>query len=362
MTIKNLLIIILLAASISACKSKVEKIHPSVESITESIYASGIIKSKDQYQAFANVNGIIDSVFVESGDSVKKGDKILTISNEAQKLNKENAALTAAYADINANQGKLNEAKLMIQLSRNKMKNDSALFYRLSALWKEQIGTKVALEQSELTYQNSKNAYYSAIVNYNDLKRQISLTSSQTKKSLQISSKMEGDYTVKSELDGIVYSIEKSKGEMVSIQTPLAIVGDANNFILEMQVDEYDILKIKKNLDVLVTMDSYKGEVFKAKVTKINPIMNERSKTFLVEAEFNKKPPRLYPNIVFEANIIVNSKDKALLIPRNYLINDSTVLNSNKVKVKVHIGLKDYQKVEILSGLTTQDEIIKPTE
>ena len=49
---------------IFSCKSKVEKIKPTVESISESIYASGIIKSKNQYQAFATVNGIIENIFV----------------------------------------------------------------------------------------------------------------------------------------------------------------------------------------------------------------------------------------------------------------------------------------------------------
>jgi multidrug efflux pump subunit AcrA (membrane-fusion protein) len=242
------------------------------------------------------------------------------------------------------------------------MKNDSALFYRQTALWKQQVGTKVALEQSELAYQNSRNAYYSSMVRYNDLKRQINLNASQSKKNLQISSKMEGDYTLRSEIDGVVYSLAKSKGEMVGIQTPLATIGDAKNFILEMQVDEYDILKIKKGLTVFVTMDSYKGQVFQAIVTKINPLMNERSKTFLVEGEFIKKPETLYPNISFEGNIVIRTKEKAVLIPRNYLVDDSTVLNAKGEKVKVKVGLKDYKKVEILSGLSINDEIIKPTE
>jgi multidrug efflux pump subunit AcrA (membrane-fusion protein) len=353
---------ILLTIHLVACKSKVEKIKPTEESISESIYASGLIKSKNQYQAFATVNGIIDMVFVSEGDTVKKGTPLLNISNEAQRLNKENAELSAQYLDVSANQGKLNEAKQFIALAKNKMKNDSALFYRQTALWKQQVGTKVALEQSELAYQNSRNAYYSSMVRYNDLKRQINLNASQSKKNLQISSKMEGDYTLRSEIDGVVYSLAKSKGEMVGIQTPLATIGDAKNFILEMQVDEYDILKIKKGLSVFVTMDSYKGQVFEAIVTKINPLMNERSKTFLVEGEFIKKPETLYPNISFEGNIVIRTKEKAILIPRNYLVDDSTVLNAKGDKVKVKVGLKDYKKVEILSGLSINDEIIKPTE
>ena len=162
-------------------------------------------------------------------------------------------------------------------------------------------------------------------------------------------------------MNGIVYSINKKKGEIVSIQTPLAVVGDAKKFVLEMQVDEYDVFKIHNGLAVKVTLDSYAGKVFEAIVTKINPLMNERSRTFLVEAVFIKPPSQLYPNISFEANIILASKDKALLIPRNYILNDSIVFKSNGEKVLVKTGLKDYQKIEIISGITAQDELIPPT-
>ncbi len=345
-----------------ACKDKVERTKPTEESISESIYASGIAKSKNQYQAFAIVNGIIENIFVTEGDSVKKGDPILSISNETQKLNKENAELAAQFADVNANQGKLNEVKQLIDLSRNKMKNDSALYFRQKNLWQDQIGTKVELENRELAYQNSKNAYYSSLVRHDDLKRQLDFNSQQSKKNLMISSKLEGDFTLRSEIDGIIYSLPKSKGEIVGLQTPLAVIGDASNFVLEMQVDEFDILKIKKGLPVLITLDSYKGRVFEAKVTKIDPLMNERSKTFLVEAEFIQKPEVLYPNITFEANIVLQTKEKALLVPRNYLIGDSIIIKANGDKVAVKTGLKDYKKIEILSGLSANDEIIKPTE
>jgi HlyD family secretion protein len=345
-----------------SCKSKVEKIKPTIASISESIYASGTIKSKNQYQAFATVNGIIDEIYVNEGDTIKKGNSILSISNETQRLNKENAELTADFSSLNANQGKLNEAKLLVELSKNKMKNDSALYFRQQNLWQQQVGTKVELEQRELAYQNSKTAYYSAIVKSEDLKKQINFTSSQSKKNLLISSKIANDYILKSDVDGILYDLTKSKGELVSSQTPLAVIGDALNFILEMQVDEYDILKIRKGLPVLVTLDSYKGKVFEAVVTEINPLMNERSKTFLVKAEFIERPKILYPNISFEANILISSKEKALLVPRNYLLNDSVAFKKNGDLIIVKTGLKDYQKIEIISGLTAEDELIKPTE
>ncbi len=109
-----------------------------------------------------------------------------------------------------------------------------------------------------------------------------------------------------------------------------------------------------------MSLDSYKGEVFVAEVSKIYPIMNERSKTFLVEAKFSNAPKKLFPFMNFEANIILQTKDKALLVPRNYLIGDSLIMVKGGEKRKVKIGLKDFQQAEILQGLTKTDELVKP--
>ncbi len=343
-----------------ACKDKVEKIKPTQSSITESIYASGTIKSKNQYQAFATVNGIIDKLFVAEGDTVVIGTPILSISNEAQKLSLENAGLTADFNDASSNQGKLNDALQNISLLKSKLKNDSSLYERQNNLWQQQIGSRVELEQRQLALDNSRNAYQTAIIKYNDLKRQLNYSASQSKKNFQISSKQEKDFTIKSEIDGVVYDISKKKGEIVNPQTSIATIGDGSSFILEMQVDEYDIFKIKMGQTVLVTLDSYKGKVFEATVTKINPLMNERSKTFMVEATFIKQPDVLYPNITFEANIVLRSKDNALLIPRSYMIGDNMVMKANGDKVQVKTGLKDFQQIEILSGISLSDEIQKP--
>ena len=353
-------ILFFLIVFLYSCNSSLEKINPEVRSISQSVYASGIIKSRDQYQAYSTVNGIIEQLFVTEGDTVKKGQAILSVSNDVQKLNTENARLSSNFNDIAANQGKLNEVASLIELSRNKMKNDSLLFFRQKNLWDQRVGTKVELEQRELAYQYSKNSHSSAIIRYDDLKRQLTFASSQARENLNISQTMTRDFTLKSKMNGIVYSLNKTKGELVSPQTHLAVIGDASSFILEMQVDEYDILLIKKGLTVLVKLDSYKNKVFEAKVSRINPLMDERSKTFLVEAEFVESPQRLYPNITFEASILIQSKSKAMLIPRNYLLHDSKVLKVNGDTVIVKTGLKDYQKIEILSGITEKDELIKP--
>ena len=109
-------------------------------------------------------------------------------------------------------------------------------------------------------------------------------------------------------------------------------------------------------------MDSYKGEVFEAIIDKIFPLMNEKSRSFTAEAHFIKQPPNLYPNLSSEANIIIETKEKAITIPRNYLVENSFIITGKNERKKVITGLMDYEKVEIVKGLSVTDEIIKPKQ
>jgi multidrug efflux pump subunit AcrA (membrane-fusion protein) len=345
---------------LASCKSKTEKISPVEEKITESVYASGIIKSKNQYQVFSAANGLLAEILVTEGDLVKKGEPIIRLSNTAAQLNTENASLSADFASTASNAEKLNELKININLAKTKMDNDASLLQRQRNLWADQIGTRNEVDQRELTYKSSVNNFEVAQLRYTQLKKQINFQEKQSQKNLQISQTITTDFSIKSEVDGKVYSILKEKGEMVNTQTPVALIGDASVFKLELQVDEFDISHVKLGQKILLSLDSYKGEVFEAVVEKINPSMNERSKSFTIDAAFVKQPPALYPNLTCEANIVIQTKEKVLTIPRNYLLEGDFVLMENKEKRKITTGLKDYQKVEIISGLSLHDIILKP--
>ncbi len=357
---KNYCSIILIVAVLLSCKSKKEKINPLSESITESVYASGIVKAVDQYQVFSPVNGLIQEIFVKEGDTVKPGDNILKVKSETARLNTENAQLASDYGTLNANADKLDEAQTNINFLRTKLKNDSLLMERQRNLWSQDIGTRNELEQRELAYKNDLASYYAAVSRYKTLQKQLELTAAQSKTNLKISETIAGDYTVKSQVNGRVYSIAKKNREMVTTQAAVAIIGGAGDFMLELQVDEYDVEKIKPGQKLLLTMDSYKNKVFEATVTRIIPFMSDRTRSFTVEAAFVTRPPVLYPNLTVEANIVIQTKEKAITIPTDYLLNDSLVILPSGEKKKVVTGLKDYRKVEIISGLTAADEIVKP--
>ncbi|MBY0434426.1 MAG: HlyD family efflux transporter periplasmic adaptor subunit [Cyclobacteriaceae bacterium] len=354
------IIFLLTGSLLLSCSRNVEKTSPVVGPISESVYASGVIKSKGQYQVYTSVAGLVHEILVNEGDTVRKGSPIMRLLNEPSRLQALNAKYAADYADLKANSNKLGEAKAQVELARSKLKNDSLLFERQQNLWKQGVGSRIDFEQRELSYKNSKASYESATVRYEDLKRQLEFTSKQATTNLRISSAQAADYLVKSEIDGKVFKILKEQGEFANTLNPVAVIGDANDFLLEMKIDEYDIAQIHKGQKIVYSMDSYKGQVFEARVDNIEPIMDEPSRSFTVEGKFVTRPPVLYPHLSAEANIILRSQEKALTIPRNYLMNDSMVLLSNGRLKKVVVGLKDYQRAEIREGLTAEDVIYKP--
>ena len=129
---------------------------------------------------------------------------------------------------------------------------------------------------------------------------------------------------------------------------------------MELEVDENDMVRVNIGQQALVTMNSYRGQVFEATIDKIYPIMQERSRTFKIEAHFVNPPKKMYPNLTTEANIVIKTKKNAMTIPKSYLIQDRYVLVNKDEKRNVKIGLSDYQKVEILEGLKAEETIYKP--
>lgn len=353
-------LLLLLLVSVIACGKKKETIHPEIQSITQSVYASGAIKSRNQYQVFANSSGIIEKFFVTEDAIIKEGQPLLQLGNPATRLTEANSKIAADYNAYQNNINKLKELQYNIDVARQTMQNDSLLLARQRNLWQEKIGTKTEVEKRELSYSSSKANYDNALLRYEDARRQLTFAARQSKKQLEIAASQNSEMEVKSQVNGKVFSILKKTGEMVTPQTPIAIVGDTGHYYIELQVDEYDIALITTGQKIFITMDSYKGQVFEAAVTKIYPMMNERSKTFTVEALFTQLPEKMYANLSVEANILITTKDKALLIPRSYLIDDKYVVLASGEKRSVQTGLKDYQKVEILSGVTIQDAIVIP--
>lgn len=335
---------------LGSCARKTESITPEIKSITESVYSTGFIKSKNQYEVFGRTNVKIEKMFVTEGMRVKKGDSVFQLDRKNLEKATENARLTLSASEYTRNTNKLRDAKTAIEIAKKNLVNDSLQYARQKSLWNDTIGSQVQFEQKQLNYETSKADFEKAKTNYEDLKRHLKLESDQSKINLENAQIMEDDFMIRSEVDGMVYKINKQEGEFINDQEPVAIIGE-EEFIIELNIDEKDIVKVKKEQLVIIRMDSYKSQVFEARITTIEPMMSIRTRSFLAEAVFTKRPEELFLNLTVEANIVINTKQEVLTIPRNYLMNDSCVLLEGGTLQKVEVGLMDYDLVEIKSGI-----------
>ncbi|MBL0339692.1 MAG: efflux RND transporter periplasmic adaptor subunit [Bacteroidetes bacterium] len=348
----------------SSCNKSNVTTTPVVQDITESIYASGVIKAVGQYEVFATSGGIIKEILVKEGDTINPETPLFVIDNMISAMSTENARLNMELSKDKTGPASntLRELESRVQLAKAKMKNDSILLERQKNLWAQQVGSKVDLERRELSFQAAVTDFEGIQLQYNQAKLELLKSYQQSVNNLKISQKQQADYTIRSSIYGTIYSILKEKGELVSLQTPIAIIGESNQFEIEMQVDEYDITKVKMQQRVFITMDSYRGEVFEAAVVRIEPYMNQRTRTFKVLAKFKEKPTLLFPNLTIEANILTEKKENALTIPAAYLIGNNQLLTGPSDTILVAVGIANMQWVEITSGLDVNQKIFLPVK
>lgn len=343
------------------CGGGNDKILPQKTAITESVYASITIQPDSLYEAYAIVAGILDQNLVEEGDLVSKGQPILQIINSSPKLGTENARLAYELAKENYNGASaiLKEIQDDIKSASLRFKNDSMNFFRQKNLWDKKIGSKAEYDNKKLSYEVSKNNLNTLKAKYKRTKNELSTKLKQAENDYRTSQITTEDFTVTSKIEGKVYALNKNPGEIVSAQEPLASIGRSDVFIIEMLVDEVDIVKVKTEQEVLVTLDAYQESFFEAKVSKIYPRKDERSQTFMVEAEFMAPPKVLYPGLAGEANIIIAKKEEALVVPKDYLI-DGGKLRTEDGTIEVVTGLKSLDQVEIVDGIEVDTYILKP--
>lgn len=330
--------------------------------VTESVYASGIIKSENQYIVYSTVNGVLQKINVTVGQTIVKGQPLFEIESEKANLNTENARLAYQLSQESNRyiQDKISEMETKLQIAKDKLALDQSVYYRNKNIRQHNVISEVEYERVELAYKNSKSNYEATLKQLSQLKAQLRNEQKRNSITLKIAEKSQSDFTIKSAFSGELFDVYLKEGAMITPQTPLAVIGKKNSFLLELEVDENDMVRVKIGQTIEVTMDSYKGKVFEAVVDKIYPIMDERSRTFKIEAHFANAPKKLYPNLTAEANIIIQTKKEVLTIPKSYLIDEKYVLVNKDEKRKVTIGLSDYQNAEILDGLKDGETIYKP--
>jgi multidrug efflux pump subunit AcrA (membrane-fusion protein) len=344
-----------------SCSREKDRILPTERALTESVYSSVTIQPDSLYQVYAIVSGLLDANLVEEGDLVSKNDHLFQIINNTPKINSQNAklALNLAQENFNGSAAILNSIEDEIESAQLKYTNDSINFFRQKNLWDQRIGSKIEYDTKKLNYQLALNQLKLLKDKYNRTKTELQTALNQAQNNYKTASIAFNDFTIDSKISGKVYALYKEPGELVTTMEPLASIGSATRFIIELLVDEVDIVRIHLNQDVLINLDAYDDTIFKGKVSKIYPKKDERNQTFTVEAIFTEQPKVLYPGLSGEANIIIAKKEQVLTIPKAYLI-DTNKVKTDEGLVEIETGLQNMDYIEILSGISKDTFIYKP--
>lgn len=349
---------VLLIPFLLACSKNKTQLKAEYKTITESVYASVNLVPKNYYKVSSAQGGIIDKMFVSVGDTVEEGMEIVKIKDDKVDISQDNSRLNYEIVQSKTNQtsGTIAQFQKKIEIAYLQLENDSVNFKRQENLWKNKIGSKAEYEAKKMKYDLSKNNYKQLISELELIKKELNNQLKIALNNWQINLSQKKDYVIKSNLSGLVYDVFKKQGEWVNVNEAIAIIGNKDWFVVEMNIDEKEISKIKTKQKVIITLKAYPNQIFEANISKIHPKINAQTQTFLVEAEFSKAYSNLYMGLSGEANIVIGQTKKGLVIPKNWIVNNQVYTDNGWVDIKQGIG--NLFEVEVLKGIDTNTVIL----
>ncbi|HVW12381.1 MAG TPA: efflux RND transporter periplasmic adaptor subunit [Mucilaginibacter sp.] len=350
---------------IAACQNN-NLVHPQRKDIIETVYASGKIMADSEYTVYALNPGTVINKLAKEGDTVKKGQILYVINNTAPaaKLNAANVSYETAKQNLSANSRVLTDLKIAMQNAAIKFSNDSLQYFRLKNLWEQNIGTKSALDNAETQYRTSMNEKRSAREKYYSTVNDLTVTLKNAESQVAAAQNDLSNYFIRADSKGTVYQMLKEKGEAVKANEATVLMGKSSARIIRLAVDQQDIGKVKVGQEVLLKTDATGDKIYKAKVQRIYPVMNEADQTFRVDAVFTGNDSQPYIHTSVEANIIIQRKQQALVIPNKAIIGTDSVKVKQGGKTRniaIKTGIHTLDETEVLNGLDEQSEVVIPT-
>ena len=270
----GILVVVIIALVVlkkSGAIGKEEGIKVATEKITkrtiiETVSASGKVYPEDERKVSSDVSGEVVEMYVEEGDSVRKGQilarvfaDVLTSARDraSSVVNQQQAQVGNTEASLEAFEARLNQAKL--NYDRQKKLFDDKVISRseFETAESQYLTARADLNAARQTIRSGKASVQSAQASLTEANKNLSRTS------------------VVSPMNGIVSLLAVKKGERVSgnsfsLGTEIMRVADMNRIEVRVDVGENDIPKVKIGDSAIVEVDAYNDRKFKGVVTKIS--------------------------------------------------------------------------------------------
>ena len=317
---------------------------PFFSTLDTKIVATGKLNPEEEIELKPQISGIIDAIFVEEGDLVRKGDliaRIRVVPNEQ--------ALVSAKSRINS-----------LKLSFN---NSQTVFNRNKTLFEKGVISKQDFENSELSLNQSKENYEQAQDDYQIIKQG------------SLSGGSSANTTIVAQIPGTILEIPVREGDQViqsnnfNAGTTIATVADMSQMIFEGKVDESEVGKLEEGKDIIVVLGAINEKEFPAVLTFVAPkgIEQNGAVQFTIKADVDiDSSTRIRAGYSANAEIELESKDSILVI-KEALLQFNRITEKPYVELlkengrfqtkNVEIGISDGINVEIIDGIKEGDKI-----
>lgn len=327
----------------------------STQTIVKKTVATGNIVPKEEVLIKPNISGIIDEIYIEAGNRVKKGDliaKIRVIPNVSSLQSAKNAVATAKI-DLDA---------------------EKKAYDRQKALFEKGVISANDFENIDASYKQAEQNYRSAQQNYEIVKTGTTSGIGSAANTL-----------IRSTVEGMVLDVPVKEGNQViesnnfNDGTTLAVLADVNEMIFEGKVDESEVGKIKESLPLEVTVGAIENKTFDAVLDYIAPkgIEENGAIQFNIKGTLNKADTTfIRAGLSANASIILARANEVLAL-KEALIQFDPKTKQPFVEVQtgeqefkrqdLELGISDGIHVEVKDGISKDDKIkvwnqIKPAE
>ena len=171
---------------------------------------------------------------------------------------------------------------------------------------------------------------------------------------------------VVSTISGTILQAPVNRGDTVSTQTAVYMVGDLSNLMVETFVPERFSNAARQGLRAQVFLEALSGEVFPAIVDEVSPVLDPASRTLRIRLRFSgRADPRIKAGMFATVSLVTNTRRDVPVIPRGTVINTYghwIVFTVNEKSIasrrEITLGLENENFIEVLSGLEEGELVI----
>jgi RND family efflux transporter MFP subunit len=349
----SIVIIIILIASISffVKKSGTDQVEYKFSTISkgsvESIVSeSGEIVSTGTVGIISTIDGIVNDVFVENGDTVKRGEKLFSVISTATE--KERAI---AYSTYKSALTTLDTAK---NTHQSKQVSVEKVYDEISG---HDDDEPFDIKEQRVTAETTRdNAYLSTL----------SAEASLSKAWFIYQATIDG--IVKATSNGVIANLSVAKGQQVNAQENALLIISESEVWAKISVIENDVIGINPGQKSEITVDTFPSEKITGEVKRVDSIgiIVSNVVTFNVYILLDPIDINLMSSMTVSVNIATDKKEDVLVIPNSAIKpyqGSKAVQTLDKdsgqvLYLPIKVGVVGTLKSEVISGLKEGQEII----